>query len=88
MTVTEKLEELQAHLLKSARYIVWLEVVIEELQVQQTSQSSSVENQVGCSAQQLDTIISDLEGIGRMVQNFRDTAAIKEAVEMLRKAYS
>lgn len=89
MTLIEKLEELQSHLLKSARYITWLEVVAEELQAQQTSlESSEVENQVGCSAQQLDTIIADLESLGRMVENFRDTACIKEAVNLLRRAYS
>lgn len=54
------------------------------------NESSVVKEQkaLGRSAQQLEPIIADLEGIGRMVQNFRDTACIKEAVDLLRRAYS
>lgn len=43
---------------------------------------------MGRSPQQLEMIINDLESLGRMAENFRDTTCIKEAVEMLRRAYS
>lgn len=54
------------------------------------NESSVVKQQKekGRSAQQLEEIINDLESLGRMVENFRDIACIKEAVDLLRRAYS